>query len=236
MKNAVFAAAFAAGSLIAAGANATTISFYDYTEAAYQAATAGAVVEDFESFGTANANENWNALTSTQVGTFDSIGGTGSGSTCAANGGNCTTLALQYTPINAQGNIVPTDGHRALNSNDTLGLIWNVGLSDNSAFDGVVFAVRDAADISGTIFKVVVDGVEESFTAQANGNLKYFAIDFGASVTSAIVTMHTAVNDAFTIDGAAILPTPSAVPLPATGLLLLAGLGALGAVRKRKTA
>lgn len=232
MKNAILATGVALATLVGTAAGAATISISTFEISDFDTRSAGGVVEDFESY----AGGTWNNATVTRVGTFASIGGTGSGSTCGTLGAApCTSLAIQDSSavgaINGQGNLVPLAGTKALNSNDTLGLIWNVFTTPGSLFSGVVFGLRDAADIRGTTFRVTTnDGSTATLTAQSNNNTKLVAIDFGGRVSGATIEMTTAQNDAFTIDGATISP----VPIPAAGFLLVGGLGALGALRARK--
>lgn len=235
MKNAILATGVALATLVGTAASAATISIKTFDIAKFNTVAAGGVVEDFESY----SGGTWDSANVTKVGTFMSMGGVGSGSTCGTLGGApCTTLAIQDAnavgDINGQGNLVPLNGTKSLNSNDTLGLIWNVFTNPGSLFSGVVFGLRDAADIAGTTFRVSVNGAMQELTAQTNGNRKLVAIDFGGSFSSATIQMMTARNDAFTIDGATVMPAP--VPLPAAGLLLVGGLGALGALRRRKKA
>jgi hypothetical protein len=56
-------------------------------------------------------------------------------------------------------------------------------------------------------------------------------VKFGSQISSATVTMASSTNnDAFSYDGGAV----NVVPLPAAGWMLLAGIGAIGAVSRRK--
>lgn len=238
MTKTLLAATVALASLAGATANAASITVSQFDIAEFNTRAAGGVIEDFETYG----GGAWNDATVTNVGMFRTLGGSGSGTTCVAiEGSPCTTLAIQDSAprseggvgeINGQGNLVPLNGTRSLSSADTLGLVWTVATRANSLFTGVVFALRDVADISGTIFTITAGDATRTLTAQANNNKKLVVIDFGGAFSDASIKMQTARNDAFTIDGATINPAP--VPLPAAGLLLVGGLGALGALRKRK--
>ncbi|WP_308914774.1 VPLPA-CTERM sorting domain-containing protein [Jannaschia sp. LMIT008] len=179
----------------------------------------------------------------TRVGTFASLGGTGSGTTCgshdrASNG--CTGLALQSGSINGQGNLLPAGGVVSLNSNDTRGILWDVSLDGGSGlFDTLLFAVRDAADVGKRTLSILAGGTTTVYDTATNPGLfgnglaQLVRINFGQQVTSAQISIETGVNDGFTLDGAAALIADrdivAPVPLPAGIALLLGGLGFLGA-------
>lgn len=230
MKKSVFAAGIALATLIGASASAATISLSVFDINDFNNVSSGGTVEDFESY----AGANWDPTTVTNVGTFTSTGGTGSGSVCnAQSGGNCQSLFINDTVLSGQGNLVPLDGTKALSSNDTNGIFWNVfdNITGND-FSRIVFGLRDAADINGTIFTIETDdGSTATLQAQANNNEKLVVIDLGGLFSNATVAMfNNKANDGFTIDGA----TVSAVPLPAAGWMLIAGVGGLAAMRRRQ--
>lgn len=238
------AAVFVAGT-----ANAVTVGISTFSKSAFDQATAGNfVIEDFESgvsaagpsndFGSGIVAGGFN----TDVGLISSAGGTGSGSTCKGiNGGsNCNgVIALTTTEPNGQDGAL---SNKYLNSLDTDGMVWNV--STGSAFNRLVFSLVDAADIRDVVLTIGVEGSTQfamlsgsnAIGPQAgNNNQKLIVIDFGQMVNGATVSLlnsNTNVNDAFGLDGAAV----GVVPIPATGLLLLGGIGAIGMMRRRKKA
>lgn len=183
-----------------------------------------------------------------QITTYGSL--TGSGNTCQnldLNNDNCSNIALQYSPdLNGQGNIVPLGGAWSLNAADTGGFFWEAVSILTPTINKIVFALRDAADQGATVsVSTTVGGVvySEARSGLGNENLQLIEIDFGLSgVTSAdIIISSSKRNDSMTIDGLTLVgplvgggnETPP-VPLPATGLLLLGGVGALALGRRRK--
>ncbi|MEE4203283.1 MAG: VPLPA-CTERM sorting domain-containing protein [Halieaceae bacterium] len=192
------------------------------------------VVEDFEDI--TDTPGILNGPLNTDVGTFTSIGGAGSGSTCTQSGGSpdCEFLSLFDTNPNGQGNLVPDDGIWSLNSNDTFGVVWDV-VAPFGDFNRVVFGMMDAADQGATVTVTSTDIADTAvFQSQTSGNAKLIVIDFAAKVGSATITIDNGgkLNDAFSVDGASV----GVVPLPAAGWMLLAGIGGLAAMRRRRKA
>lgn len=233
--------------------NSGTSAFYD----AYAKATktGGWIIEDFEdrtgfsglyedgtSIGGVGANllqgEVDGTLVTNSIGSFSGLGGTGTGNTCQnldLNGDDCSNIAIQDPQqLNGQGNTIPFQGDSSINVADTLGMEWNV--NTGKRFDELVFVLRDAADQGATLTITAFDGTSTqvdllSDSSLANENLMLVKVIFGEQQPSALISLASSqVNDSFSFDGGAA----NVVPLPAAGWLLLAGLGGLAAVKRRK--
>lgn len=93
--------------------------------------------------------------------------------------------------------------------------------------DFVFFAISDAFELAGSIsvefFDIGSDGSDEGF------------FNFGPAIAGTIFGIGAVQNnDNFRVEGMTV--EVSAVPLPAAGLMLLAGVGGLAAMRRRKKA
>jgi len=227
---------------VAASATTIHVSIFDSSAYGGLLSSGNFVGEDFEGLGIANGAGQVGPSLATAVGTFSSAGGQGTGGTVAGLAGNTgTQLALRTGDVFGRTNQVPTNGRWYLDSNDTFGMIWNVNVG--GAFDMVAFALSDASD-QGAYLRIVTDGITREVrtgAALANGNDRLVVISFTQAVTAATVSLvnYTAfgggtmrLNDGFSVDGMQVRLSP--VPLPAAGVLLVAGLGALGAMRARR--
>jgi hypothetical protein len=239
MKKSICILALAA---FAAPASAATISVSSFDKSAYEAVvdTFGSVVtEDFESFSEGNVADGF----STSVGSFSTLGGTGSGGTVTGAGFANDGSLLAVRDGNVYGRVSTTaalTGDRAddkfLDSNDTYGIRWDISLG-GSMFDRVVFSLTDATDVGA---RMVLDlgGTMTVLSGLANGAQKLVEIDLGGAFSSATLFFTNyksdlqtlRLNDGFSIDDISV----SEVPLPASSLLLMAGLGGFAAMRRRK--
>jgi hypothetical protein len=249
------ACAIAMAAASSASASPISVNFFSGTDLgsansafynAYNALTPGYIIEDFEDRSGFTGNlENGTAISAggageidttvgTSVGTFTTAGGTGNGSTCASlslSGNTCDNIGIQKAPtINGQGNTIPFSGEWALNTADTLGLIWEV--NTGSLFNSLFFVLRDPADQGTRTLTIEAAGATYSKGFTTNESLLLVEVLFGANVSNATVTITTSRNDAFTFDGAGV----NVVPLPAAGWMLLAGIGCLAALRRRQKA
>ena len=237
LKSKIFGVA-AAAVMFATGASATTISISTFDIANFGAATStpSFVIQDFEAIGAGMGAGELAGPLATNVGTFAAMGGVGNGGTCQSNsvGGNCTQVALEQGDNSFdQGNHVPDNGEWSLNSNDTMGIQWDA-FKGGAAFNRVVFAIKDGGDRPGITLTVSADGASEQIGPNAtSGGGKLIVIDFSSKVTMASIFMannQLLPPDSFSIDGASV----GLVPLPATALMLLGGIGAFGAMRRRQ--
>ncbi|MEM6610269.1 MAG: VPLPA-CTERM sorting domain-containing protein [Pseudomonadota bacterium] len=237
------AAAVLLSALPVTGALAASIHATDFTQAAYNAATSGGtfVGLDFEAEGDAAGEGEVGPALVTHVGTFTTMGGTGSGGTVSGLPGNTgTELALRDG--NTYGRVDTVGGRWYLDSNDTYGILWNADLG-GALFKSLTFVLTDGSDV-GAYLRVSAAGSDYELRSGGrlpNGYSSLVTITFEDYVQSALVELvnyttsgGTALrrNDGFSIDGVQVELAP--VPLPAAGLMLVAGLGGLAALRRRK--
>lgn len=200
--------------------------------------------EDFETLGSTLGEGEVGSDFGTAVGTFNTLGGTGTGGTVSNLSGNTgTELALRDGNTYGRYNTQPLDGDWYLDSNDTYGIDWDV--STGSTFNTVIFTLVDGSD-TGAYLKISTDG--ETYEQRvggklSNGNASIVVVSFDTLVSGASIeignytsdgsTLRT--NDGFAIDGLRvgtdnrlIQNPPAPVPLPASGLLLIGALAATG--------
>ena len=236
---------------LAAGAEAATVNLTSFDRA--DLAGAQQAHDDFLSKYTVSSLRSetfedkaaWNGATgttnpqSTTVGSFTTLGGTGSGAS-HINGGTGLEVRgdndMHWGRFNADRLDSDLIGGKWLDSNDTLGMKWEI--SGLGAFNALSFFLIDAADVGGK-FSIKVG---ESLFSQvlgasgrtANGNIQLVTILLPEAVTSLTVELfNDRLNDGFGIDGASVARI-APVPVPPAAALLFTGVLALGALGRRR--
>lgn len=253
------AVSFLSLALAASGAHAASVNVdvYGGSELAQFQSDFGAALgagnfvgEDFENLGPGGTESVEGIVTgplSTAVGTFSEIGGIGSGGTVQQLGlTESTNLALRDGNVYGRQNTWPIGGDWFLDSNDTWGFTWTITEDDvDGMFDSVMFSLTDGSDVGAYLRITLDDGTtwEQRDAGEGrlgDGNIALVVIGFDNAVSSATITVGNFTsnggddyrrNDGVGIDGAAV----NVVPLPASVAFLLAGMGALGLVRGRKS-
>lgn len=240
MKISLTIAAFVA--VAAIPAVAATISVTSFSSKAYNKAVGSGptTTENFESFAEGNVEDGFE----TSVGTFRTVGGVGSGGTVtrADFKNNGSKLAIRDGKVYGRKSTTSVlSGNRAddmfLDSNDGYGIAYTASLG-GQLFKRIVLTLSDAAD-TGAIFQIVAGDTEVSLKRKRDGNKRLVVIDLDDAVETASIFFNNLDkngnpkrNDGFSLDDV----TVSEVPLPASALLLLAGIGGLGAYGRRKKA
>lgn len=238
ISNHLVAAALASTLTFTAAQASTTISVTTFDEADFQTMLNGfasSTVEDFESITVGQKTSPF----STAVGTFSTLGGTGSGATVSGTAdSDGTDLYVRGANTFGRENTTP-GGSNFLDSNDTFGVKWVVDIG--SMFDRIMFTLSDASD-TGANLTILADGtsLETFFDGQSNGKTDTILISFGSKVSMATLLFENrdtdgnfVTNDGFGLDD---LTVGAAVPLPPAVAMLGAGVVALGALRRRRKA
>lgn len=193
----------------------------------------------------------------TNVGTFRSLtptGGTaGVGSAVAPNNAAIVRSFEQgesgsFGRYDADSSTGPDEVTRNfLDSNDNAGIRLNIpGTTGNTfMFDRVSFLLTDVDDVNSIQFALTADDVygtspitgNTTFSLvgnipdrPANGSLFLVTLKFSELVDGVTIDMTSDLADGFGADNFSL----TTVPLPAAGWMLLAGIGAIGAVSRRK--
>lgn len=195
----------------------------------------------------------------TAVGSFRSILPEGSGSTEVPPDTHAIVRSIsqddetfgRYDADRDFADAGPDGTNNYLDSNDNTGIRLNVpGTSGNTfMFDRLSFLLTDVDDVSSIQFELSADTAwnsgstsitpnvfvlaDEGDPKPADGSVFLATLNFSDLVNGVQIDMTSDRGDGFGADSFSI----TAVPLPAAGWMLLAGIGAIGAVsrRKRKT-
>ena len=187
------------------------------------------VTQDFENIEGVNGNTQLGGILNTNVGSFETLGGTGTGGSAVGDG---TELSVKNSNGFGRQNTT-TGGEYWLDSNDTFGIRWIASLANNTKFTQLAFSLSDAVD-QGATLTVAAAGdfitADLDLSDQNNGTLQWVVVSFENAVEMATISLtNSKLNDGFGIDDTTI----AAVPLPAGILLLGTALGGLGVVRRR---
>lgn len=212
-----------------ASATTITVDAFDPSTFGSSFGTGSFVGEDFEAAGSALGEGEVGLNFATSVGTFNTAGGTGSGGTVTQLPGNSGQF-LALRDGNVFGRTDQAGGTFFLDSNDTFGINWFV--NTGSVFNAVSFIITDHAEFS--TLSIQADGATETISGLRGATSQLVTILFDTAQTSTLITIDQRRNDGFSIDGVQVGLAP--VPLPATGLLLLAGLGGMAVMRGRRKA
>lgn len=164
----------------------------------------------------------------TNVGSFTSLGGTGTGHSAIKGGHGLEVRQDNPFKWGRHG----LEANKWLDSNDTYGMAWQVSGLDT--FNALTFFLTDVADV-GAKFSIKVgetlSGIIIGEHARtANGTIHFVRILLPEPVSDLLVELrHNRLNDGFGIDGVMVariapIPVPPAAALLVSGVVLLAGL------------
>ncbi len=203
-----------------------------------------AMGEDFEGF---TACKSKSAVTSgcangtintTGIGSFTGIGPAFTGGGSQVKPVDKIVVRTNVPDPYGRFNVTP-GGANWLDSNDMNGILWTLAAPIGTFFDKIAFLLTDLDDVGNFKFGISANGestVERPGAAKlGNGALHLVTMTFSAPVSALSISMINGVGDGFGFDGGRV-STIAAVPVPAAGLLLLGGLGALAAMKRRRRA
>lgn len=220
--------------LASASLSAAMISVSPFTQTAYNSAISGYDIlasEDFEDFTIGNVDD----MLLTDIGTFSSAGGTGSGSSVINDG---SKLAIREGSVFGRSSTTSTlsndtNNDQFLDSNDTFGIKWNAA-ADGNLFNRLVLTITDAGEFENMVIEV--GDMSLSLEDLDNAVSLLLQIDLDSSVSSQTVYFRNfnqndqlAINDGFSLDDIAIVT----VPLPMAWFLFLGALSCLVFTRQR---
>jgi len=134
-------------------------------------------------------------------------------------------------------NVTP-GGANWLDSNDMAGILWTLAAPAGHVFDKIAFMLTDLDDVSQFKFRISANdqtAVRRPGAANlGNGALTLVTMSFDEPVDFLQISMTNGLGDGFGFDGARASFAPSPVPLPASGLLLLGGIGLFAALKRRR--
>lgn len=170
---------------------------------------------------------------------FVGSGPCGSGGSVVNDG--CSVVLKNADSPRTSGRFDPFGG-AWIDSQDRPDIVWTV--KGSTPFGSVRFALTDAFDqlpadrFGGESFFSL--GAGDAFwsiaSREADGTLHWIEVLLDAPATRVDLAFHTRLNDGWGLRQASVSPFLAPVPLPAAGLLLLGGLGALVAVGRRARA
>lgn len=171
------------------------------------------------------------------VSDFRRLGDCGGGES-VINSGCSPVVKRDPEAPDAFGRFDPLTDDYWIDSQDIDELKWTINSS--TPFYSLIFALTDAHDQPDSHFEMFVDN-GGSWTPIWNipnrledGNLFWLSVDFAEPLTSTALLFSTRLDDGYGIRAASLSTQPAPIPLPASAAFLLAGVGGLAALRRRK--